>query len=103
MAGQTDVAARVVGHPSLPSGLRKSQLRPIAMLEAAAAAAPAAASQAASQDRLSRPSRASSSCSGTSLLTSPPYLANSFTRLEDRNAYNGLVVMKSVSRSEERR
>jgi hypothetical protein len=35
--------------------------------------------------------------SGTSPLTSPPYLAISFTRLDRRNEYSGLVVMNSVS------
>src|SRR5271165_1406726 len=35
--------------------------------------------------------------SGTRPLTSPPYLATSFTRLELRNEYSGLVVMNSVS------
>jgi hypothetical protein len=35
--------------------------------------------------------------SGTSPLTSPPYLAISLTRLERRNEYSGLVVMNIVS------
>ena len=35
--------------------------------------------------------------SGTSPLTSPPYLAISFTRLDRKNEYSGLVVMNSVS------
>ena len=42
---------------------------------------------------VSRPSTGS----GTRLVTSPPYLANSLTRLDDRNAQSGLVEMNSVS------
>ena len=49
------------------------------------------------QDSASRVVSRASTAGGTRLLTSPPYLAKSLTRLDERNAYSGLVVMNSVS------
>ncbi len=49
------------------------------------------------QDCASLARRRSMTGSGTSPLTSPPYLATSLIRLEDRNEYSGFVVMNRVS------
>ena len=99
-----DVFSVYVGHHSLPC----SQLlnRPISLpaagiipnSEVSRSRAQAARAQpAASYSCVRRVRSRSSTSSGTNPLTSPPYLAISLIRLEDRNEYSGLVVMNSVS------
>src|SRR5580698_2977646 len=86
--GQTRVVAGC-RRSSLPAGLRDAQLdRLVPGSDAAPAVGQPSASLAVSRSR---------TIAGTRPLTSPPNLAKSFTRLEDRNAYSGLVITNSVS------